>query len=140
MKKTVVGALLLLAISLTGCSNAELKAGQSQLETPQVKSFEEKEAVDMVLKDHPDFPNEGEAVNIETQTGGPYPGLKVDGELRTTVEKSTERDKYIVTLTKAWNTKVNDKEAKSVWTYEVTPDKVELISSEENADLVNTIK
>ncbi|WP_201005880.1 hypothetical protein [Paenibacillus glycanilyticus] len=140
MKKTVVGALLLLAISLTGCSNEGLKAGQSQLAITQVKPFDEKEAVAMVLRDHPDFPNEGETVNIETQTGGPYPGLKMDGELRTMIEKSTDRDEYIVTLTKAWNVKVNDIEAKSVWTYEVTPNEVKLISSKENADLVNRIK
>jgi len=88
----------------------------------------------------PEFPKAGEVKKIETRTGGPAPGIKVDGELTTTVEKSTENNTYIVTLTKAWNQKVNDKEAKSVWTYEVTQDKAELISSEENADLINLIK
>ncbi|WP_127495099.1 hypothetical protein [Paenibacillus glycanilyticus] len=118
------------------------KNQSNKMMTPstQVKPFDEKEAVAMVLRDHPDFPNDGESVNIETQTGGPYPGLKVDGVHRTKIEKSTDRVKYIVILTKAWNVKVNDIEAKSVWTYEVTPNEVKLISSKENADLVNRIK
>jgi hypothetical protein len=135
-------------VSLTGCISDKkevdvslgLKAGESQSAATQDKPFDEKVAVTLVLKDHLDFPKAGEVKKIETRTGGPAPGLKVDGELKTTVEKSTERDSYIVTLTKAWNQKVNDKEAKSVWTYKVTPDKVELISSEENADSINLIR
>jgi len=127
-----------LAASLTGCLNG--RQGESPSASIQVKPFDEQEAVAMVLKHHPEFPKAGEVKKIETRTGGPAPGIKVDGELTTTVEKSTENNTYIVTLTKAWNQKVNDKEAKSVWTYEVTQDKAELISSEENADLINLIK
>lgn len=103
--------------------------------------FSENNAVAMVLKDHPDFPSAGESKEVETRTGGPAPGLLVKGELKTTVESTKETDTYIVTLTKVWHQKVNGIEPKSVWKYKVTGDgKVILISSQENADLINTIK
>lgn len=136
--------LLIVTLALTGCSeNGRVPDGGLKDPHPVDGSgtaFDEAKAVELVLKDHPDFPEVGEVRVIETTTGGPAPGAKVSGELKTTVENTSEPSTFIVTLTKAWNITVNDKEAKSVWQYKVTPDNAKLVSSEENADIINTIK
>jgi hypothetical protein len=119
--------------------NTWLRSGWEK-DTAQVLPFDEAVAAALVLKDHPDFPKAGEIKKIETTAGGPGP-TKLNGELKTMVEKSSQKDTYVVTLTKAWNITVNGNEAKSVWKYKVTKDaKVELISSEENDKIINTIK
>ncbi|MGM0885303.1 MAG: hypothetical protein ACQEXQ_30230 [Bacillota bacterium] len=132
MRKKLVVYMCVLLILITGCFNTH----PTQVE---VTSFNEAKAVDMVLKDHPDFPKPGKIKKIKTRTGGPYPGTIVNGELRTMVEQSSGKDVYIITLTKVWKAFVNDIEAKSVWKYKVTPDRVELISSEENDELIHMI-
>lgn len=88
-------------IALTGCEEDKNMNVQHGDPTPvHDKAFNEAKAVDLVLKDHPEFPEAGEVKKIETQTGGPALGT-VSGELKTAVEKSdSENDTYIVTLTK----------------------------------------
>lgn len=108
---------------------------------PEGLQFNEASAVKLILKDHPEFPNPGEVKKIETTAGGPAPGTKLNGELKTAVEKSNDPNSFVVTLTKAWNITVNGKDAKSIWKFKVPSDgKVELISSVEDDKLIHTIK
>jgi hypothetical protein len=102
--------------------------------------FNKTQAVDAVLKDHPEYPQAGETKDIETMTGGPAPGSKVTGTLATTVDTTSEPEAYTVTLTKRWNLTFNDKKLIGYWKYKVTPQGVQLIESEDNTDLVQLVK
>ncbi|MFM1652502.1 hypothetical protein ACI7RC_10425 [Brevibacillus sp. B_LB10_24] len=143
--KALLPAVVIL-FAAAGCSPAPDvgHTGTEQHALQETKApesaFDETEAAEAVLRDHPDFPQPGEVKEIETTTGGEYPGTKVKGTLSTKVEPSQEPDTYIVTLTKQWNFTINDKELIGTWQYEVTPHSVQLIDHEDNTDLIEIVK
>lgn len=143
---TICAALLL----ISGCSSLSerteepLKPTRNMDDVLPVSStadaFDQQKAVAAVLDDHPEFPLPGEVKEIETVTGGPAPGSKVTGTLATAVDKMSESDNYIVTLTKQWNLTINGQKLVGVWKYEVSPRGVQFIESKDNTVLVQTVK
>ncbi|WP_052339534.1 hypothetical protein [Gorillibacterium massiliense] len=103
-------------------------------------SFSEQQAVSIVLKDHPEYPEAGQTKAIETVTGGLAPGTKVTGSLATEVEAALDPQTYIVTLTKEWNFSVNGEKLIGKWVYNVTPEGAQMLSSEDNTDLIQIVK
>lgn len=120
----------LLALTICGCQSGK----------PTSDAFDLNQAVDIVLALHPEFPPAGGTKEIETMTGGKYPGTKVSGTLATSVDPSGEPDVYHVTLTKKWRIKIGDQEVEGFWKYRVTPQGAELMASADNTDLLNIIK
>lgn len=141
-------AAALTAVLLAGCQIVDKEKNADPVPLLQTAgrphsaetAFTPDQAVAAVLADHPEFPQAGESNPIETMTGGPYPGTKVEGTLFTSVEASSEPERYIVTLAKQWNFSVNDKELKGLWKFEVTPDAVRLLESNDNTDLIHVVK
>lgn len=125
MKKTFV--ILAIIILLTG--------GCAIQTTPLTES----NAIQQVLKEHPDFPSKaGETKMVRVPTGGP-PGTTSMVEYKTTAEKTSDR-KYQITLTKDWHLVVNGQKVFSYWKYNVGPDGVTLIESDDRDSLANEMK
>lgn len=120
----------LLALTIFGC-----QSGKSTSD-----AFDTNQAVDIVLDQHPEFPLAGGTKEIETMTGGKYPGTQVTGTLATTVDPSDEPDVYHVTLTEKWHLKIGNLEVERFWRYKVTPQGAELMESADNTDLLNIVK
>ena len=162
MNKTLIlGIVLLLGITLFGCSpnkNGYLsQAKQSQsnhvTKTDSKSNQEEFKQSDAILKaieqhniseevksdiDFPTIIKSGETVIKEFKTGGPRSGLTVKLEL--TLDAKRDDDKYIVTLTEDYNSIVNGTKAISFWKYEVSVYGVKLIDKKEDGNLVKIIK
>ena len=107
--------------SLIGCSN--------NISNSSSNVFSSDDAIALVLKGTSDFPtNEGEVNVIEFKTGGLYPGLNVNADFTTEIERSDD-DKFLVKLTKEWNLEINGMRPISYWIYEVKPNYISLVES-----------
>ncbi|WP_337100355.1 hypothetical protein [Paenibacillus sp. YIM B09110] len=142
-----------LSIVLSGCSMNEdqtnTNADTNQATAPQVTQkssteqatgFDEVQAVAAVLKEMPEFPEAGQAKQIEVAAGGKEPGTKVKGTLATTVAASSNAGTYTVTLTKNLEYTINDEKLRGYWIYEVTPEETRLVESNDNTSLIETVK
>lgn len=141
------------AIILSGCSVNENQAKKEQGANPtavpavvetavteQTGGFDENQAVAAVLKEQPEFPQAGQAKEIEVVTGGLAPGTKIKGTLATTVAASSTPGIYTVTLTKNLDFIVNDEKLRGYWIYEATAKEIRLIESNDNTSLIETVK
>jgi len=127
-------AIFCFCLSLVGCKNNT--STQSNIHQ---KTFDEAQAISMVVKNHPDFPSNPSDIKMEKlSTGGPQ-GTTTDVKFTTTVEKEGEAA-YIVTLTKDWGITVNGKDVKSSWKYSVNLDEVTTLESVDQDNLPNEIK
>ena len=158
--------LLVSVTILSGCSQSSKENANATAQINEVKSnsdvnsnapadgaakeegFTENDAIAMVLKAFTkglngqpsiEFPNKsGETKKVEAPIGGKA-GTTTNLELTTIVEKK-EDGTFVVTLKKDWNVKVGNKEAVSYWEYQVNPKGVKLLKSEDNDNLIATIK
>ena len=127
-------SVICICISFVGC--AKSTPIQSNI---QQKSFDQAQAVVMVVKNHPDFPFSPSDTKIEKlPTGGPQ-GTTADVKFTTAVMKVGDTA-YIVTLTKDWGITVNGKYVKSIWKYSVNPSKVIALESVDNDRFPMAIK
>lgn len=123
--------IILFSTSLTGCNHFNNNV---------VDLFKASDAISLVLKDQPEFPNtEGEINTLEVITGGIYPGYNVKADLTTEVSEK-EENKYIVKLTKKWNIELNGKQPISYWIYLVEPNYIALIESVDMDYMISIIK
>lgn len=112
---------------------------QKQMATGTAMALTESSAIQQVLKEHPDFPSKaGETKIVRLPTGGPA-GTTSMVELKTTAEKISD-GKYQITLTKDWQLVVNGQKVFSYWKYNVGPDGVTLLESDERDSLPNQMK
>ena len=121
MSKRILIVIYILStlILFTGCSKA--------IQNGNV--FSEADAIALVLKDFPQFPDRvGEVNSTEVITGGLYPGLCVKVDFTTEVIKQ-ENNKFTVKLIKQWNFEINGLRPVSYWTYEVEPDYMVLVDT-----------
>jgi hypothetical protein len=116
----------------------------------QTETFDENDAIAMVIKQHPDFPAHlGEMITRKLPMGGPAgttanvtfmttcqmsPALNVKAGATTrctftTATQPVSESTYIVTLTKDWHITVNDTPCISYWKYEVTANGAKLLKS-----------
>ena len=101
--------------------------------------FTESNAVQQVLKDHPDFPSKvGETKTVKTPTGGP-PRTTTMVEYKTTADKTAD-GKYLITLSKDWHLVVNGQRVFSYWKYSVGSKGVTPIESDDRDPLPDQIK
>lgn len=104
------------------------------------ESFNKEQAVERIIRNHPEFTHAGETKSIETITGGPAPGTKVSGSMSTSVEPASEHGAFIVTLTKDWDFTFSGKKLSGYWKYKVTSDSEELLETKDNTDLIRLVK
>jgi hypothetical protein len=162
MKKTfMLGVILLLSISLYGCSpneNSNLPQINQQPSNyvtktdsnPEQKEITQSDAILKAIEHHNtsgevnsdiDFPTTikpGETVSKEYKTGGEAPGLTLN--LEQTVEAERDGKKHIVILTEDYNVTVSGTKAISFWKYEISTDEVKLIDKKEDGNLAKIIK
>lgn len=120
-----------IGISLIGCAKSSSKTVNN--------TFNENKAILMVIKEHTNFPAiPSKSIIKELPTGGPQ-GSTTKVKFTTEVEKSS-KSAYVVTLIKDWGITVNKKYVKSSWTYKVTPNGITLLKSNDNDNLINSMK
>jgi hypothetical protein len=125
MKK--ISSIVLILLLLTGgCAGREAV-------------FSATNAIQQVLKEHPDFPAQpGEVKTVWIPTGG-MAGAAAWVDYQTAVEK-TAAGNYQVTLTKDWHLTVNGRKVFSYWQYKVSPDGATLVKSDDRDSLPDTMK
>lgn len=122
--------VLLLVIFLTGGC-----AGQ----TARTTILSSENAIRQALKEHPDFPvQSGGVKTVRVPTGGPA-GAAAMVDYETLAEKTPDGN-YLITLTKDWHLTVNGQKVFSYWKYQVSPDDVTLLESEDKDFLPNLMK
>ncbi len=102
-------------------------------------SDESGKAIYLVTAMQPDFPEWNGSKEVLVRTGGKYPGLKVRCLLETKCVSAGE-GRYLVTLTKTWDIKVNGTRPVSYWQYEVTGERVELVKEQDEDWMIRIIK
>lgn len=109
-------------------------------QTGRITEDEEKrQALYLVNLMRPDFPGWEGSREILVNVGGKAPGLAVRVLLETRADK-VDTGIYAVTLTKAWDIKIDGKKPVSKWRYIVSGDEVELFSYDDNDNMVKVIK
>lgn len=136
MKITLVVIVIAgLVLSTVGFSLSALSSGNKS--SNESDGISETQAIEKVIKEHPDFPNAAGTITKKLPIGGPV-GSTADVKFTTKVE--TTNDAYVITLIKDWGITVNGKYAESFWKYQVTGSGASLIDSEDNDNLVKQIK
>ncbi len=102
-------------------------------------SDESKRAIYLVTAMKPDFPEWNGSKEFLVRTGGIHPGLKVRCLLETECIPEGE-GRYLVTLTKTWDIKVNGTQPVSYWQYEVRGERVELVEEQDEDWMIRIIK
>jgi hypothetical protein len=124
--KKIFVMVLILALLTGGC------AGKTTV-------LSEENAIQQVLKEHPDFPaKSGDVKTIRVPTGGEY-GAAAMVDYKTNAEKTPD-GKYQITLTKDWHLVVNGQTVFSYWKYMVGPDGAVLAESDDRDSLPNIMK
>ena len=120
-----------ICISLVGCVKSSSAVSTN--------TFNEAKAIEMIVKDHTDFPSsKSKTITKRLPTGGPV-GTTANVKFTTKVEK-VSASTYVVTLTKDWGISVNGKYAKSSWKYNVTKNSVTPLESIDNDYLIEQMK
>ncbi|MDQ0247408.1 hypothetical protein J2S09_005057 [Bacillus fengqiuensis] len=143
MKRGLIGRILLpmmvTLLFLSGCNDINQKS-ISDIKVYEEEKFTQSNAIDRVLKEHPEFPSSpGVVKTLEVPVGGPCCDNKVKAELTTKIEKLGE-ESYLVTLTKDWNFTYGNNYVLSYWKYEVNNDTLTLTDSVNEDDFHLGIK
>jgi hypothetical protein len=154
MKKRLAGLLFLLCLSVFGYSllNNELTAKGRKVQNTPIEKAQKltlDEAVTKAIAYHHnlkkdifdnDFPTKiriGQTISTKIKIGGPSGNIT---KLDMSIEAQKDGNHYFITLIKNYNVTVNGREARSIWTYNVSDNGVKMIDKKEYGNLVNTIK
>lgn len=127
-KMCIILALFLTLLVISGCSGNRT-----------VKPITEEEAILKVIVDNLDFPSNTKDIIAKSIPIGGRPGTTVSVKFTTEAEKINDTT-YNITLIKDWGMTFNNNYIKCFWKYEVTPDMVKLIDSENNEHLIPIMK
>ena len=141
MKKVarIILVVILIAGLVLGTVGLSLGALLSSGDSNKQKSngISEAQAIQEVIKKHPDFPSSIGTVTKKLPIGGAQSST---ADVKFTTKVETASDAYVITLIKDWGISVNGKYVESFWKYKVANDGASLVDSEDNDNLVKQMK